>query len=444
MEAVGLIKIQLRDLGIQPTNRILLAISGGADSMCMLHVFQHHLNYAFGVAHCNFTLRGQESDLDEALVGDYCLKNNLPFYQNRFDTAQYAEENGIGIQEAARQLRYRWFETCCNQYQYDYVATAHHADDQAETILLNILRGTGIHGLTGIPAKRSFIIRPMLRTSREQILEYNQSQGVIFREDQSNQKDYYSRNFLRIHIFPLLHQINSSATEHFTQLASSALFAEKLIQSTIREFIEYNCVKHENGMTIPNQALMGTTSPLLFLFYLIQPYGFSYDQSELILDHIYQGTGGKYFFAGDQTILTQRTSIIVNPVQTEMFSQDINKLPFSVQKNRKNLHFCIKDYTPELMHPIHDQTLYLNADNIDMLALSIRSWKPADSFIPFGMKGHKKLSDYFIDKKLSIPEKSGAIILIHKDEIAAVIPYQINEKYRILDSVKKVLVISWE
>ncbi|MFA6260475.1 MAG: tRNA lysidine(34) synthetase TilS [Bacteroidia bacterium] len=419
-------------------DKVLLAVSGGLDSMTMLHLFQFHSGSSFAVAHCNFQLRGKESDGDEIFLQNYCNKHGITLHCKKFDTLNWSKKLGKGIQETARTLRYQWFEELSAAHTYAYTATAHHAQDNMETILMNLIRGTGIKGLAGIPVKRDRIIRPLLAFKKEQLIAYAEEKQLAHREDASNKEDYYMRNFIRHRIVPLMEELNPEVTAHFTQLAESARFAERCITNQVELFFQKHCTVQGHNTHIPMASIKDTPTPFNFLFFILQPYGFNADQvHNMLLQE--PGNSGKRFISALYQIVTNRDEFILSKKTRSNVLFHIDSIPGEIECNDYRISFCYSQTFQQESAGKTNTVLQLDAASLELSGLQLRSWEDGDLFRPLGMKGHKKLSDFFIDKKVSQPAKEKALILCQGEQILAVLPYQIDERYKVTANTLKIL-----
>lgn len=427
---------QKNDLFKQSDN-ILLTVSGGKDSMAMLHLF-NACNLNFGVAHCNFSLRGAKSDADEELVKSICEKHKITFHSTKFNTKVYAEQNGISIQMAARELRYNWFEELSVDNNYDYIATAHHKNDVAETMLINLSKGTGLAGLHGIRNKSEKIIRPLLDFKREEIGVYVQKNNVVYREDKSNTDNKYTRNAIRLDVIPLLEKINPNVIESLVQTANYINEAEQIVEEKVEnEFRRCTDIK-DGKIYFDITKLKSLTALATQLYYFIKPYGFNAAGVEDIVQS-FEEQSGKQFFSKTHIIVKDRGCLILQKI-TENDSDKV--VVNSLQELERKLmcratKYAAKGYKPRKS----PQYANLDYDKIKF-PLTIRNWKEGDSFQPFGMKGKKKLSDFFIDNKIDVITKNQTKILTQNDKIIWVIGFRIDDNFKITNSTQNVLLIN--
>lgn len=422
----------------QPTDKILLAVSGGKDSIAMLHLFVA-AKFNIGVAHCNFQLRDKAADEDELFVQQTCQQLNIPFHSIRFDTAEYAEKHKISTQMAARELRYNWFEEIKTTHHYHFIATAHHQNDVAETMLINLTKGSGLSGLHGIKAKNNNVIRPLLCFTSDEIQQYIKNNNIVFREDQSNASVKYVRNKIRHEVLPKLAEINPNIIDTLNETAKHLLATENILDQKIEEEKKH-CFTTENELVKINIKQLRELSPLTtYLYYFLSPYHFNFDDCEQIALSL-NGNSGKQFFSTTHQLIKDRDFLLLTP-KTEKQPEpiiihtinDFSKSPINIKLElieNKNITFKTAK-----------NIAYLNADKIDF-PLRFRKWKEGDNFTPFGMKGKKKLSDYFIDEKFSLPEKEATWLLTDKnDNIIWVVNFRTDNDFKVNSTTKTILLL---
>ena len=414
------------------TDKILLAVSGGLDSMVMLNLF-HQAGYSIAVAHCNFQLRGAESDGDEEFVEKQCIHLKVPFYSIQFDTNNYAWENSLSIQIAARQLRYAWFEELLEQEKLDKLATAHHLNDSLETVLLNLCKGTGVQGLAGIPLENRFIIRPMLFASRAEIEVFAAAEKIKWREDSSNLTDDYQRNFLRHHIIPLLKEINPSIEHTFSITLEKVRGGLELMSASQKE-LENSFVKTIDGKTfIKKEAFQSFHYAAPVLWELIKHFGFNIEQCEEIIQSIHSQSGKKFLTASCQLII-DRESLIIAPHQDSWGQTEIKTGQLQAMLGPWKL--LIEECEPVIK--TNRSEAILDVDRLHF-PLLWRKWKAGDSFCPLGMEHHKKISDFLIDQKISVAEKDSVTVLESNGEIVWVAGYRVDNRFKITEHTKRAI-----
>lgn len=422
------------------SQRVLLAVSGGADSMLMLHLFASN-GFSVAVAHCNFGLRGKESDGDEQFVSDYCDQHNIAFYNKRFDTTEYADAKGISIEMAARELRYGWFDELLYLHRFDYLATAHHQDDVIETFLINLSRGSGIRGLSGIQPKSGKIIRPMLFTNRAEILDYCTRMMIDFRTDSTNEETIYKRNLIRHEIIPILEQVNPAFRRNALKTIGTLNETGQLFQQRMSEIRAFVFADDEMGAMIHIEKLL-TLSPLkTILFELVREFGFQPEQIDDIVDSLGKASGRK-FYSENYRLIKDRDYLLIapNPVgqeKTVYLEEDSSQINYPI-------HLALErsERTAAFRYSTNPNVADLDLDKLEF-PLILRHWQEGEYFQPLGMSGLKKLSDFFIDEKYSIPEKESAWILASGNRLAWIVGKRIDDRFKITSETKRVLRVSW-
>jgi tRNA(Ile)-lysidine synthase len=409
-------------------SRLVLAVSGGCDSMVMLDLFRQ-IEHDFVVAHCNFNLRGAESDSDEVFLRDYCGEHGLELYIKTFETREFALQEGISIEMAARELRYRWFYELLDSLKYDFLLTAHHQDDLVETMLINLSRGTGIRGLSGIHPKKGRLVRPLLFASRKQIREYAQTNQVPFHEDSSNKELVHQRNLVRHQIIPLLEQINPAFKSNAAKTASILKQTEQVYQAKIDEEKANLMCREGINLHLNIAYLQQSSFAESLLFEVLHPFGFNADQV-FEISQLLQAEAGKIFYSETHRLVKDREVFILTPRaedQQERFYIEKDCLsiavPFEVQfsKLKKDEQF---QFSRE--KNIAD----LDFDKLDF-PLMLKKWEQGEYFQPLGMTGFKKLSDFFIDEKFSIPQKEDAWILYSGGKVVWIVGHRIDNRFKI-------------
>lgn len=423
-------------------DKILLTVSGGVDSMVMLTLFVEG-GYNIGIAHCNFGLRGQESDGDELAVAQQAEKYGVPIYNKRFDTLAEMERTGESMEMAARRLRYEWFDNLAAENGYTKIAIAHHIDDSIETLFINMFRGTGLRGLTGITRQRDNIIRPLLFAERKEILEYAVANKIPFREDSSNLSRKYLRNKIRLGLIPKMREISARFTSMMRGNIYRLIAAQRFIDASIAK-IKTEVLEHCDGYDKIYIERIDKDLPLEFIIYecLNSEYGFKGDTIEDLHKALITESNGKRFYARDHVAYIDRGSIIIAPITEDDNCQMIvNKEQLRSYCGNSVLYYehtdidNISDYnTPEDIAYIDEEKL--------TYPLTLRRWQEGDTFIPFGMCGRKKVSDYLIDRKVSMVEKKRQFVLLSEGEIVWLVGRRIDDRYRITDRTENVLKIT--
>lgn len=412
---------------------ILLAVSGGVDSMAMLYLFRE-AGFKVGVAHCNFQLRGKESDGDEEFVSQVCKELGLPFFVKRFETEAYAWENTLSTQMAARELRYAWFEDLVTHHSFNCIATGHHFDDSMETILLNITRGASTDGLSGIPVKNGNIIRPLLFSTRKQVEKYALSKGMVWREDESNLTDDYQRNFVRHQIIPKLKELNPSLETTWQSGIEKIQGDLALLQQAFTDWKNQFVKERAERITIDKNGLVPFPHNASLLWRYIRTVGFNFEQAKEII-HSLNGQPGKRFFSSSHLLVIDRDLIIIAPHREDWEQTTVTALEPEFQLGP----FYLKvEAISEVLPLSGDQEAILDADQL-AFPLIWRKWKHGDFFHPLGMSHKKKLSDFFVDKKLSITDKESATVLESDGKIVWVVGYRIDDRFKLMPNTTSMI-----
>ena len=413
--------------------KVIVGLSGGADSMVLLDLLTL-LGYHCVAAHCNFHLRGDESQRDADFVRRWCKDIDIPFRSIDFDTRQYAADRKISIEMAARELRYNWFEVIRQQEDAEAIAVAHHKDDSVETLLLNLIRGTGIRGLTGIRPKNGRVIRPLLCVTRSEIEEYLDERGIPAIFDSSNNDDRFLRNAIRLRVIPLLEQLNSSVKEAMHRTSQHLTEAEKVYTSAITE----QTATLFQGGEINIDALKRSPSPSSLLFEILTPLGFNPSVIEDITESI-NATPGKQFLGERYRVIKDRDAFLVTPLpETEIANV------YTVEEDATSLNKPMMMQIRSLEMPVvvekHKSTLTVDRDLL-RFPLLLRRWQAGDWFIPFGMKGRKKLSDFFTDRKMNLRDKEEVWVLLSGEDLVWIVGERPDNRFRVTEKTKRVLQI---
>lgn len=418
--------------------KLLLAVSGGIDSMVMVHL-AHKVGITMGVAHCNFGLRGAASDMDQALVHDWCLQNGVAFHTTRFETKEYAAEWKKGTQETARILRYEWFDALRQEFGYCRTATAHHANDNAETLLINLFRGTGIQGLHGIVADNGMVLRPMLFATREQILAYAKEENIAWREDESNASDDYSRNAIRHNVIPEVEKLFPNVVANLNESIKRFAEAEQLYNGAIATQRKKLVEKRGNDYYIPIRKLRHI-SPLGTICYeLMQPYGFTAAQTPQIIK-LLDAEAGRYVTSATHRVIRDRDFLVVTTVATEMTDMiQVESVPCEVYTGGGSFHFALKD-RPEVL-PTDNHIACVDASAL-IFPLILRRWRTGDYLYPLGMgMKKKKVSRLLIDQKVPLHIKEHIWVLECNKRIVWVAGIRLDERFKVRPGTKDVVII---
>lgn len=420
-----------------PDDRLLVAVSGGIDSMTLLDLARRVFEGRLAAAHCNFTLRGEESDGDQQLVESYCRQYGIPLHTIRFDTETEARTHGESIQMAARRLRYEWFDTLCDQHGYTKIAIAHHADDSIETFFINLVRGTGLRGLTGISDRRGRIIRPLLFARRDDITAYAALHAVPYREDSTNATLKYLRNRLRHDILP---RFDSASNNRFARTMEENLLR---LQQTQR-FIDLQIARLRAAALDDHTIDLERLDPECLAFELhelLRPYGFASetvaDLADLLLEHDADNdltASGKRFEAPLWSAVVDRNRLLLVPRTVEPFRDE------QIAADDPRIEWLTVGELPEsLAAPAN--VAYLSADALKF-PLTLRLWQEGDWFIPLGMVGQKKVSDFLIDAKIPVTEKARQGVLLSGETIVWLVGRRIDDRYKVRQDAHRVIRIT--
>jgi len=421
------------------TDKFVLAVSGGADSMVLLKLFLQLPN-EFCVAHCNFKLRGAESDGEEVFIRDYCGENGIELFVKQFDTREYAQLEGISIEMAARDLRYAWFEELRIQLQYDYLAVAHHRDDLIETMLINLSRGTGIRGLSGIQAKNGVIVRPLLFASREEILAYADEKKLPYKHDSSNDELVYQRNVIRHQIIPLFETLNPSFRKNAAKTAAILKDTASVYQQKLVEVTSDLKDEGENVIRFNVEKLKALQPQQTLMFELLHPYGFKSEQTAEIAAAL-DAEAGKTFFSKTHRLVKDRDSLLLTAlIQSEAQRYYIDEDYPSISEPMA-MTFEVIAKSPAFRFSTNPKVADFDLAKLQF-PLMLKKWEQGEYFMPLGMQNLKKLSDFFIDQKLSIPEKEAAWILYSGKKVVWVVGHRIDDRFKITKETQEVLRIS--
>lgn len=419
-------------------SKLLIAVSGGLDSVILTHLcYQMKLNIA--LAHCNFNLRGGESDTDEDFVLQLAEDLDVEVFIESFETEAYSKEHQLSVQMAARELRYDWFKELAEQLHFDFILTAHHADDNLETFLINLSRGTGLEGLTGIPEINDKIVRPLLPFSREQIENYAKENKLQWREDSSNVSTKYLRNKLRLEVIPHLKQINPQFLQNFNKTQSFLQDCNEIIEDRITE-IQKKVVRIEDDLIkFDIKKLKKLSNPKAYLYQLLKEFDFTeWDDVTKLLN----AQSGKQVFSETHRLLKDRGYLILSEIDKHVILNACEE-SFSISKDQKQiktpLGILFFDETDALFGK-RTNIIFVDKEKLKF-PLTFRKWKKGDYFYPFGMKGKKKLSKYFKDEKLSLIDKETAWVLCSGDDIVWVVGRRADDRFKVAQNSTQILKI---
>ena len=421
------------DFSFMEGKKMLIACSGGMDSVVLTHLMKKS-NFEIALAHCNFSLRGKESDGDEMFVIGLAKSMQIPVFVETFDTKKIAQEHKISTQMAARDLRYAWFDEILKDFKFDYLLTAHHLDDNLETFFINLSRGTGLTGLAGIPKRNNKIIRPLLDFSREEILKYAEENNLKWREDSSNLKTDYLRNKLRLEVLPQFKETNEALLKNFQKTQRNIQASQNLIEDYTA--LVYNLVVSEAvdsyNINIPKIKELPHTDALLYE--LLNGFGFTeWEDVSNLLD----AQTGKQLFSKTHRLIKNREELVLTEIDLEKRNDE-----FLVFEEEITFPINLKIEPSKYIGETEKNLIYVASEKLNF-PLKLRKWKNGDSFQPFGMKGKKKLSKFFKDEKISLNEKEKIWLLLSEEKIVWVIGHRMDDRFKITEKTKRILKINF-
>jgi tRNA(Ile)-lysidine synthase len=424
----------------QPGEKILLAVSGGVDSVVMLHLFSK-TNYPIAIAHCNFQLRGDESDGDEAFVRKLAKKYDIPIFVKKCETREYAKEKGISIEMAARELRYSWFEEVCQTEHFQKVAIGHNRNDDAETFFIKLLRGSGLSGLKGIPLQRDHFFRPVMFATRKEILAYARKNKLPFHEDSTNATDDYIRNRVRHHFLPYYDKKFPGGTTALHH-SMEKLKEEELLFRQMLDEKKQGIFSRENGTIMIEMMKIQRLKPLkIWLFYLLEEFGFNRSTTDQLAKALNSGLTGQLFYSEEHTLLLDRGTLIIRKSGDGPSQEFLIQNPEGEMERPFPLKWEIVKNEQDFVFEKNTDLAYFDADKIHF-PLKLRHWQEGDRFIPFGMRGSKLVSNYFIDEKISRFEKEKILLLISEDQILWIVGHRASNLYRVSKQTRRIFKIS--
>ncbi|RFZ91895.1 tRNA lysidine(34) synthetase TilS [Mucilaginibacter conchicola] len=421
-----------------PAGKVLAAVSGGMDSVLMVHLLKA-AGYNFAIAHCNFMLRGADADADQQFTQQLAQTLGVPFYTTSFDTGQYAAEQKVSIQMAARNLRYQWFEQLRLQYGFDAIALAHHQNDTIETILLNLTRGTGIAGLHGILPQNGYLVRPLLFLNRDEIQTIISTQGLTYVEDASNASTKYARNKLRHKVVPVLKELNPNLEATFENNLRNFREMEQLLNNHVEQLANELLIPHDDNISLSIEKIKHLSPKRLLLFKLLQRFDFI----ETVIDDLLTALDkhpGRVFESATHRVVVDRQDLIIT-------------LKSNTEAGELILHTGDKEgqWNGYRLNILHDDSALIIKDNplavsldaaLLVYPLSVRSWQQGDTFYPLGMKTRQKLSDFFIQQKVPLHAKKNIPLLVNGNgDIMWIGGYRPSDKYKVSASTKKVAIL---
>ena len=430
---------------VDPGDKILICLSGGIDSMVMAHLMLQE-KISMAVAHVNYRLRGSESDEDEDFVREWALRNHTDFFVLR---PEMNNIHGKSIQMAAREIRHAWFEEISEQEQCKHIALGHHLNDSAETFFIHFLRGTGIAGLQGIPFRNGKAIRPLMFATRHEIMDYAERHGILFCEDSSNEKDQYLRNRIRHHVMPVLETVQPSfmktAEENMQRFSEAAAF----IRITLSQ--AFKALSHTEGerLTMPLDAIVYYWSKypgleVMIMHEWLKSYGFSGDVTREIVRSVQSGTAGSTFRSGTHVLYREQTDLVIVPAGHVASLEDMEWAVGEDAGDYPVASFIVSiayTETPVTDFGSQGHTGWFDADSL-VFPLVFRKWRAGDSFVPLGMNGKKKVSDFLTDRKIGISKKAEILVMQSGSEISWILGLRTDDRFKVHAETKKVCRIS--
>jgi tRNA(Ile)-lysidine synthase len=417
-------------------DNILTGVSGGIDSVVLLDLLDKS-GYSIGLAHCNFSLRAKESDADEVFIQSLARKYDKPLYKISFNTKAYAKEKGISVEMAARELRYSWFEEIRSKYHYNWITVGHHRDDQLETFFLNLARGTGLTGLTGIKPVNGKIVRPLLFASRKEIRNYCSDNLLEYREDASNENIDIHRNKIRHQVIPLMEELNPAFRDSLIKTMGNLHDINKIKAAEIENAWERIAIRKGSDYYLSIAELNLLDPIATYLYEFLRPFHFN---SEVVNDIVYSvgNLPGKQFLSHTHRLVRDRESLILTSLKRD--NQKVHYVDATCSELSSPVKMKVSIIERKYKFQIPDSTR-IGCIDIDKVQfpLIIRRWKRGDFFKPLGMSGIKKLSDFFVDQKMSIPEKENTWILANGEQVVWIIGRRLDDRYKITSATKNIL-----
>ena len=414
--------------------KILIACSGGVDSVVLSFLLKKS-GFKIGLAHCNFSLRGKESDGDETFVVDWADRLSIPVFTETFDTKEFAKDHKLSTQMAARELRYQWFAEILKDFEYDYIATGHHADDDLETLLINLSRGSGLQGLMGIPAINKTVIRPLLPFSRSEIVASAKENKLQWQEDSSNASTDYLRNKLRHDVIPNYKNATEGVLQNVRKTQKFLKDSQNLIEDYMALVYKLAVTENFDGYALHINKLQELPHTKAVLYQLLHPFGFT---DWPIVSELLEAQSGKQVFSATHRLVKDRNVLLLTKITSEKKNDEI-----SIKKGIKKIEFPLQmEFKPiDKIGYVDNSVIYIDKDKIQY-PLKLRRWRKGDTFQPFGMKGKKKLSKFFKDEKVSLLAKEKVWLLCSNSEIIWVIGHRADERFKVTSSTTNILKIT--
>lgn len=420
-------------------HRLLLALSGGKDSVCLFHLLKRS-GFTFEAAHCNFQLRGNASDMDRKFVESLCTEYNIPFHIINFDTLKEADSMGKGIQETARLLRYSWFEKLQTENNFDRILTAHHKSDNTETVLINIIRSTGIAGLHGIRTRHGRLVRPLMFTDGSEIENYLLENRLVFRHDASNDSEDYLRNKLRIQALPGLRAIEPKLDDRFIELSKRVAEFEQISEQLLKLRLEDHSRPLQNGLWISDRFFDGVGDAAAMLYLILRPYGFNREQADSLNPATCTETG-KRVFTADWRLIRERNGFALVKMQKDETTSTIEIDGPEGRYFTEGYSFNLSVVPMEQVDFTKHDTLYFDQEKC-RFPLTIRTWKSGDRIVPLGMNGSKLVSDLLTDKKTPAHFRANVQVMTdHSETLMAVFPDVCSQLYRLTSGTRTAVAV---
>ncbi len=428
----------LNECGVLRHHKLLIGVSGGADSMALLHLLTR-MGYSCQVAHCNFHLRGGESDGDEAFVRNYCHHIEVPFHVRHFKTEEVARERKISVEMAARDLRYQWFWDLLEEESLDFLVTGHHGDDMIETFFLNLARGSGLRGLRGMRPCKGKLLRPLVYFRRSDIEFYCRTHGLNFRTDSTNSDTTIRRNQVRHHVIPEMTLLNPSFFDTMFQNFRNLTEVWDVFSNEVERVKEQMVAAEDGNLLIPIGLISSHPQRSSVLFEILRPYGFNASVVADVVSSL-EGTPGKQFFSRTHRLIRDRYNLVVVPREEASAESWYIDSEVETISTPLKMQFRIFGKLPTFKFSRNPWLAHFDADLIDF-PLELRHWREGDQFRPLGMDNFKKLSDFFVDEKFSLIQKEETWLLLAGGEIVWVIGARLDERFKITKSTRRVLEI---
>ena len=425
---------------ISPDDKLIIAVSGGIDSMVLLHFMKHYFNNKILIAHCNFQLRGDESNADEDFVRNYADSLDLKLVIKHFNTIGFSKEHKISVQMAARELRYSWFLDLIVEYNFDKILLAHHSGDVVESFFINLIRGSGLNGLRGIKAKTGRYIRPFLNISRDEIVLYQKENDIEFREDSSNSSDKYLRNQLRHHIIPQFKNLRADFEQHILNTIDILDDTGSIFDQHVEELLNKMIEQKDNSIHLPIAEIDKLPGKGTYLFEFLKNYGFSGKDIPQIVNS-FRSIPGKTFYSSSHKLIKDREDLILvalNEKEPEQIyiQEDLDEIDQPLR-----LRFEVLDANEVQSYNSGKNIGYFDKDKLEY-PLILRHWHKGEYFVPFGFEHFKKISDFFIDQKMDLFEKQNCWILASANKVLWILNRRTDNRFRVTPETQKILKIT--